>query len=231
MLQHDFIVLDRSGSMAGSIWMESLNSINAYVAKLAADNVDTGVTIAVFDTNGPFEIIRNRVTPKTFKPLLHREQIGESTGNLLEPRGGTPLNDATMRLLDTAEAGAPWGEKYEKAAIVIVTDGGENASQEFGTGTGGTAKVKNRLDAVRSKGWQVVYLGANFDNQAQAMSYGATRGSTVSATVGNMVDTMNLMATKRGMYGTGAAATMDWSETEKTEVAQKKKETAKNTTI
>lgn len=41
-MQHDFILLDRSGSME-SLWVEALGSVNAYVTKLAEDKVDTGV--------------------------------------------------------------------------------------------------------------------------------------------------------------------------------------------
>lgn len=52
-MQHDFILLDRSGSMsdpAGN-WAEALSAVNAYVKKLADDKVDTGVTLATFDTD------------------------------------------------------------------------------------------------------------------------------------------------------------------------------------
>lgn len=64
-MQHDFVLLDRSGSMEGPMWTEALNSVNAYVKKLAEDNVDTGVTLALFDGNEPFLIVRDRITPQT----------------------------------------------------------------------------------------------------------------------------------------------------------------------
>lgn len=208
-MQHDFILLDRSGSMGGSMWVEALGSINAYVKKLADDNVDTGVTLAVFDSNNPFEIIRDRITPKTWRPVTNADAT---------PRGGTPLNDATAKLIDLAERGFPAGGAYEKVACVIVTDGEENSSQEYRD----PATIRARLDVCRAKGWQVVYLGANFDNQRQAMSYGATRGTTISSTAANMGSTMSTMASKRSLYASGAAATMDWSEEEKAEVATDK---------
>lgn len=222
-MQHDFILLDRSGSMAGTMWTEALNGINAYVQKLAADNIDTGVTLVVFDGDEPFKVIRDRITPKTWKTVTNEDAM---------PRGMTPLNDGAMKLLDLAEQGFPGGGPYEKCAIVIVTDGAENASQEFSINSGGVEKVKNRLDKCRAKGWVVQFLGANFDNQAQAMSYGTTRGSTISASAANFGSTMSSLASKRGAYSTldlatsGAAAatrSMDWTEEEKTKAAAPEK--------
>lgn len=69
-MQHDFILLDRSGSM-DKIWSEAIGSINGYVKKLAEEKVDTGVTLAVFDGQGglQFDVIRDRITPATWKPV------------------------------------------------------------------------------------------------------------------------------------------------------------------
>lgn len=208
-MQHDFILLDRSGSMGGTMWTEALNSINAYVKKLAEDNVDTGVTLIAFDSNEPNKVLRDRITPKTWKNVTDADAT---------PRGGTPLNDATMSMLDLAENGPI---KYDKVAIIIMTDGAENASQEFSHQTGGTARVKARLERIRDKGWQVIFLGANFDNDMQAQSYGAMAHSTVSSTVANMGGTMRAMAEKRGMYASGASANMSFSTEEKKKFAER----------
>ena len=210
-MQHDFILLDRSGSMGGTMWTEALGAINGYVKKLADDNIDTGVTLAVFDSNEPFKIIRDRITPKTWRPVTNDDAM---------PRGGTPLNDATNELIALAERGPPWGGQYEKVAIVIMTDGNENASQEYSARFGGTEKIKSRLDQCRARGWVVQMLGAGFDNQAQATAYGATRGATIQTSAVNLGATMGTLASKRGIYstttaaGAAAAATMDWMELE-----------------
>lgn len=222
-MQHDFLLLDRSGSMAGTMWTEALNGINAYVQKLADDNIDTGVTLVVFDGTEPFKVIRDRITPKTWKTVTNEDA---------EPRGMTPLNDATMSLLNLAEQGFPGGGQYEKAAIVIITDGAENDSKEFSILSGGTQKVKDRLDKVRAKGWVVQFMGANFDNQAQAASYGNSRGSTISASATNFTGTMRSMGSKRAAYATadlatlgaaGMEGTMAWTEEEKTAAAKPEK--------
>jgi von Willebrand factor type A domain-containing protein len=198
-MQHDFILLDRSGSMA-SLWTEALGSINGYVKKLAEDKVDTGVTLAVFDSNLDFEIVRDRIIPSTWRPVSNADAT---------PRGGTPLNDAVGKIVALANAG-----NYDRVAIIIMTDGHENASKELSV-----ADAKRLLDDCRAKGWQVIFLGANFDNAAQAASYNNASGATVQASAGNLRASTVSLAQKRGFYGaTGQSIVFD--ETEKTQLKQ-----------
>ncbi len=231
MAQQDFVLLDRSGSMgSGGLWTEALASINSYVKKLAEDRVDTGVTLATFDKDGgvfKFEILRDRITPAVWQPVTNAEA---------QPRGMTPLNDAIGRIVAMANAGppvnpAPFPEgkfpqldipgyeapstTYDKVAIIVMTDGLENAS----TSVSGTA-AKKLLDDCRTKDWQVIFLGANFDNAAQAQQYGNLAGATVSASAGMMEAAFTSTATKRGLYGSGASGSMSFSEKEKKEFSK-----------
>lgn len=202
-MQHDFILLDRSGSMA-SLWDEALSSVNAYVAKLAEDNVDTGVTLATFDTdNGKlaFEIVRDRIIPTTWRRVSNED---------CTPRGMTPLNDATGQIVALANKGG-----YDKVAIIIMTDGHENASRELSV-----TQAKLLLDQCRAKRWQVIFLGANFDNAAQADMYGNAAGQTFRAASGQMVNSMRMSASKRTTYG-ATGESMSYSDTEKAELAKK----------
>lgn len=188
-MQHDFILLDRSGSMS-SLWTEALSSINAYVKKLADDKIDTGVTLATFDGQGDvctFDVIRDRIIPSTWHPVTDADA---------SPRGMTPLNDATGKIVNFARAG-----NYDKVAIIIMTDGHENASRELTL-----AQAKALLDECRAKNWQVIFLGANFDNAMQAASYGAPAHQTVQSSVKNLNATMQATASARADYAaTGAA--------------------------
>lgn len=190
-MQHDFILLDRSESMT-ILWSEALKSVNSYVEKLAEEKVDTGVTLATFDRNAGtfmFEIIRDRITPLTWKPVTNSDAA---------PRGSTPLNDATGRIVNLARAG-----NYDKVAIIIMTDGYENASHELTV-----EQVKALLNDCRAKGWQVIFLGANFDNAQQAASYGNAMGQTISATAANLAQTMGATASLRANYSrTGQSMT------------------------
>lgn len=195
-MQHDFVLLDRSGSM-NSLWTDALGSINAYVKKLAEDNVDTGVTLAVFDDNLnrlDFQVVRDRITPSTWRPVSNVDAV---------PRGGTPLNDAVGKIVALANAG-----NYDRVAIIIMTDGHENASKELSVDD-----AKKLLDACRAKGWQVIFLGANFDNATQAASYGTQSRQTVQSSAQNLATATASVAIKRGLYGaTGQSIVFDDAE-------------------
>lgn len=189
-MQHDFILLDRSGSMS-SMWTEAINSVNGYVKKLAEDNIDTGVTIAVFDT-GPdgkldFRILRDRITPKT----MHMINPNEAP-----PRGSTPLYDAAFKIVGLAEQG-----NYDKVAMIFMTDGAENSSREVHH-----TALRAKLDACRAKNWQVIFLGANFDNAYQATILGNAARNTIQTSAVNLAGTMLATASMRASYAnTGQA--------------------------
>lgn len=203
-MQHDFILIDRSGSMA-SLWEEAVSSVNAYVKKLAEDKVDTGVTIAVFDGQDglDFQVLRDRIIPSTMNPITSSEA---------SPRGYTPLYDATMKLIGMAEAG-----NYDKVAIIIMTDGEENASRETNH-----AAVRAKLDACRAKNWQVIFLGANFDNARQAASLGNAAGQTIMTSAANLGATMSNTAAMRTAYAKAGTA-MNYDADFKEKVKQQTK--------
>src|SRR5262245_24746252 len=145
-----YMLLDRTGSMQ-TIWAETLSSVNAYVQTLAADHLDARVTLAMFDShNGTqFDVIRDAVPVRNWVPVTDQEA---------SPRGYTPLYDAIGRLMGLAAA-----DRSDKAAVIVITDGQENASVEV-TREG----AKAMFDTARGRGWDVVFLGANFDAFAQA---------------------------------------------------------------
>lgn len=207
--QADFILLDRSGSM-GSMWTEALSSINSYVKELDQKKVPTKVTLATFDLWGgadraqlAFEVIRKDVSPSDWKNVTNKDA---------EPRGGTPLNDATGRIVNLAKEG-----NYDKVAIIIMTDGHENSSRELSV-----AQAKALLDECRAKNWQVIFLGANFDNAMQATSYGSAAGQHVNSGVGNMAATMSYMSGTRAAYA-ATGSSMNFTDEQKNKLKQQGK--------
>ena len=157
MPQHDFILLDRSGSMQ-ALWTEALGAINGYVKKLADDKVDTGVTLAVFDSDDGlrFDVIRDAVAPSAWHPVTDADAV---------PRGMTPLNDATAKIVALANAGG-----YDKVAIIIMTDGMENASRELTV-----PQAKKLLDVQSS----VANLGATMTAVGAMRSTYAMTGASM----------------------------------------------------
>lgn len=197
--QRDFILLDRSGSME-DLWAEALNSVNAYVAKLAADKVNTSVTLALFDKDQgslDFNVVRDRVAPDAWKDVTKHDAV---------PRGMTPLNDAIGRLVSMART-----EDRERTAIIVMTDGEENSSRELSAND-----ARRLLDECRQRGWQVIFLGANYDNVRQARSYGVPQAATMdSISASNLAKTMSHTASLRSAYGATGTA-MVYSDEDKT---------------
>ena len=166
---HVYLLLDRSGSME-TRWAEALGSINAYVADLAAGEAARValVTLAVFDEHVGlrFDVVRRS------EPVSGWRRVSEADA---VPRGATPLFDAIGRLTALAAEDGP-----DRAVIVVMTDGYENASREI---TKAGAKVA--FDRCRARGWQVVFLGADFDAMAQAAVVGTVAAQTLNVTAGH----------------------------------------------
>lgn len=181
-----YILLDRSGSMQ-SLWSEALSSVNAYAKELAnktaGDAVDSYVTFAVFDGQEglQFDVLRRK------QPALHWEKVTDAEAS---PRGMTPLLDSLGRIIALAETDNP-----DKAVIVVMTDGQENASREV-TREG----AKAALDRVKTKGWDVVFLGANFDNISDAGSVGIGGAQQMAMAAGTMSASMKRVAEKSRAY-------------------------------
>jgi uncharacterized protein with von Willebrand factor type A (vWA) domain len=188
-----YILLDRSGSMQ-SLWVEALSSVNAFAKELANKKdgpaVDSHVTLAVFDSQETlqFDVLRRK------QAALHWENVTDKDAT---PRGMTPLLDAMARIIALAETDNP-----DKAVIVMMTDGAENASREV-TREG----IKQALDRVKAKGWEVIFLGANFDNISDAGSVGVGHGQQMAMSAGTMNDSMARLAKKsRAYYAAEAGA-------------------------
>jgi hypothetical protein len=185
-----YILLDRSGSMQ-SLWVEALSSVNAFAKELAnktdGPSVDSHVTLAVFDSQESlqFDTLRRK------QSALHWENVTDKDAS---PRGMTPLLDAMVRIISLAESDNP-----DKAVIVVMTDGQENASREV-TRDG----VKAALDRVKAKGWEVVFLGANFDNIADASSVGVGGDKQMAMSAGRMNESMSRLAKKSRVYARSA---------------------------
>ena len=178
------MLLDRSASMSGGKWKNAIESINAYVNTLLEQKTLARITIAAFDnpstrhrysnavfpvvggasitlttttenvSNGnAFDVMRNDVPLTQWKALSETE---------LSPRGNTPLYDSTATLLNLAEQ-----KNADKTVILIMTDGEENYSTVYTL-----PAIKDRIKNATSKGWEVVFLGAEFNVETQARSYG-----------------------------------------------------------
>jgi uncharacterized protein YegL len=154
------LILDRSGSMNGRE-ADVIGGVNAFLDDQKKLPDPASIAFVRFDT-GNVERFRE------MKPLADVEPLQASE---YQPRGGTPLLDAIGQTIVALED--DWKrEKPDRAIVVIVTDGEENASHEFTKD-----KIKALIEARQnSKLWAFVYLGANVDafHEAGAMGFSAS---------------------------------------------------------
>lgn len=178
-----YILLDRTGSMS-SIWDEAVSSINAYVRGLAEDGADDRITLAAFDAYGDgmqFEVLRDAVPIDIWEDFGNEEVL---------PRGMTPLLDALMKIVTMAEEA-----DNEKTAIVVMTDGHENASREVSK-----EAARSAIERVKDKKWQVNFLGANFDSFNQAGHLGVPHANVMNFYIGRAESAMSSTARVHSQY-------------------------------
>lgn len=190
---HSYILLDRTGSMQ-SIWDEALSSVNAYAKSFGEGEageakLDTRVTLAAFDAQDglKFDVLRKDVPTEKWRNVTTDEA---------SPRGMTPLFDAIGQIVAAAEKDNP-----DKAVIVIMTDGEENASTEMKK-----ADAKAALDRAEKRGWEVVFLGADFAKFSDADAVGVARSKQMAVSPDKMGETMQLLGKKSRSYGQSPSA-------------------------
>ena len=178
------VVLDRSGSMAS-----------------LKDDMEGGLWTTITEQHGLPG--RCRVSLYQFDDQWEACYEGKPSGDVtaddcrLVPRGSTALNDAVVKSLAAMEdriLKEPEGERPGKVAVIVITDGGENASREN--------KAQDAKDAIGRAtdkfGWKFVFLAADAQGfeEGAAMTKGSRGTSVASYDVGNV----------RGAYaGTSAA--------------------------
>ena len=163
---HVGLLIDESGSM-GPMHGAVIGGTNEFVAKLAADQNGTKVlaTLAMFDLHGGDPVVRTK-----FKAIPVAE-VGTLGPEDYSPRGATPLNDAVIKTIKTMDKRV---KKGDRAMLVILTDGLENASESS------SRDVRKLIVAREKRGWEFIYLGANQDAWAESDRIGlAQRGKSL----------------------------------------------------
>ena len=149
------LIVDRSGSME-SIRKEVIGGINAFYEEQKKQPGDAVVTFVQFDNM--YEVVFN------IKPLKEVEPLTTET---FVPRGMTALNDAIGRTL----AGLDKDTKAPQM-IMIMTDGEENSSREYTSDS-----VKKLVEEAKTRGWSVIFMGANIDAFKVGDAYGIGAGN------------------------------------------------------
>lgn len=113
----------------------------------------------------------------------------------LQPRGSTALLDAMGRLVTAAGAelaALPEPERPGTVIVAVMTDGHENASQEW-THPAIKALVEQQTNDFA---WQFLYMGADQDAVEVGLSLGVSAGASVTYGRGKTREAMAMSAGK-----------------------------------
>jgi hypothetical protein len=165
---HILAIVDRSGSMTSSA-REMRAALDSFFKDQAGNDGKCLVDYSMFDHQ--YEVVF------TDRPVAEAEAV-------LSPRGSTALLDAVgkgVTELGTKLALKPEHERPGLVQVVVVTDGYENASQEWNA-----EGIRKLIKDQESKyNWDFVFLGANMDAQQVGADFGFARGKSLTYDINN----------------------------------------------
>ncbi|QCR20292.1 vWA domain-containing protein [Agrococcus sp. SGAir0287] len=157
------LVIDRSGSMS-TIRDEMVQALEVMIAEQRKEPGLLTVDVVTFDDRIEHAVVLG-------DPEVVRIE--------LEPRGATALYDAigvAVQQFGARLAAMPEHARPSTVQVIVVTDGLENASQEW------TAEsVKATVERQRTEfGWDFVFLGANQDAVLTGARLGFARDASMT---------------------------------------------------
>lgn len=158
-------LLDRSGSMQ-SCKPATIEGFNAYLAGLKSETeADITFTFLQFDSQSLDKLC-------VAVPVSDAALLNEAT---FQPRGGTPLIDASVKTIQAVEASLSKREDSPRVVICIQTDGQENQSRDHTW-----EELRGVIAAKQAQGWEFNFLGAGIDAYAQGARMGIGAMNTMS---------------------------------------------------
>ena len=165
---HITVILDRTGSM-DSIRADVIGGFNAFLTEQKSASAATTFTLVQFNSQDPYQVLHAAKPIGDVTPLTREQYV---------PRASKPLYDAMGRgILDLESqiATRPESERPSKIIFVVVTDGAENASQEFDR-----AASTKLVDAKKAAGWDFVFLSADTEAFHDAGAFGIDYSSRLA---------------------------------------------------
>lgn len=159
-------ILDKSGSMHG-LEQDTIGGFNSMLQKQKELDGECRITTVLFDNR--YELLHDRIDIRAVSPMTEKEyQVGGTTA-LLDAIG------RTVQKLVSVQKNTAKEYRADRVLFVIITDGQENASQEYSSD-----KVKGLIQLEKEKyGWEFVFLGANIDAVETAGRLGISRDRAV----------------------------------------------------
>ena len=171
------VILDKSGSM-WSLASDTIGGFNQFLKDQKAAPGEALLTLCTFSHD--YNIIHDCKTLAEIPDLDEKGYI---------PSGGTALLDAMGQTIESVGkklADMPEEERPAKIIFLIITDGQENASENFKAD-----QIKDMVQHQKDKyNWEFVFMGSNIDSIAEGTAIGIS-----------MHNTMNYSATSDGTRG------------------------------
>lgn len=184
-------ILDETGSMA-SCKNATIAGFNDFLGEQRKQPGNCLLSLTKFDTGGQ----------KTPYVDVNVHMVPNMQDAWFLPGGGTNLRDTIgARLSSLKQRLEGWTTK-PNVLVVVMTDGDDNASREFGEAT-----IKAALGAYMEEGWTFVYLGADQDALTTAKRLGFPEGNIKSFASSQMRQTMQTLAAATTAYRATRAAT------------------------
>lgn len=183
------IILDRSGSME-SVKSDTIGGFNSFLGEQQKVEGEASLSLVQFDDQ--YEVVYQD------KDINSADRLTEAT---FQPRGMTALLDAIGRTINSVGqrlAALPEEERPDKVLFVIMTDGFENASQEFNS-----SKISEMINHQRNVyKWEFMFIGANQDAVLSAKEIGipAAAALTYAANAEGTQIAYSMMASKIKNY-------------------------------
>lgn len=145
-----------------------IGGFNTFIDEQIRNGADARMTIVQFDSQDPQDVT---IWGAPLPEITHLDS------QTFEPRGGTPLLDATGLLIGRTmvdqSARIAAGLQAEDIIFVTITDGEENQSREFNL-----AQIRDLIEKRTQDGWSFIYLSAGIDAYADAAQMGIHSGDT-----------------------------------------------------
>ena len=159
-------ILDRSGSMTG-LEKDTIGGFNSLLSKQKKEEGVARITTVLFDHR--YTLLHDRLPIAEVQSLTDKDYQPQGTTALLDAIGRT-IDSLLESLIGTAK------EAYPSVMVVIITDGEENASEDYSLD-----RIRKRIEFCKeSEGWEFIFLGANVDAFAVAGKMGIAKTRTAS---------------------------------------------------
>ena len=180
--QLDYILLDGSSSMQ-HLWWDTIGALDNYTNTLRAQNIHSHCILHTFDSCDMDCIQRD----DTLDKCGDFSTVGAHWGM-------TPLYDAINLMCRRLRDLDP-----PSCSIVIVTDGDDTSSHSTDA-----TQARALLDWCRAKGWQVTFIGCDFNNSRQAQLLGADETNSIGVQKQKLLEAGKTLGDKRvkhALYG------------------------------